>query len=140
MALDRKFLTTVATIVGTAAPVVAKYLKEHPEIGQSVQDAVTKLLAKRMSGPAGMLATITALREQVTYLTDSADDEAEAVRAQQWARRLDNLQHATELLHDGASRREKKAVKEKLMTVRGEILAAFIAEKAEDSRPRQIER
>jgi len=140
MAVNRKLVSTVMTIVGTAGPIVAKYLREHPEITKSVQDAVTKLLAKRISGPAGMLATIAALRDQVAYLSSSADDEAETRRAQDWARTLDNLQHAAELLHDGASRQEKKAVKEKVMAVRGEILAAFIAEKAEDAEPRQIER
>lgn len=140
MAVNKNLIRTVVTIVGTAGPIVAKYLREHPEIGQSVQEAVTKLLEKRVTGQAGMLATIAALREQVAYLQSSADDEAEAVRAREWSRRLDNLQHAAELLGDGASRREKKIVRERVKVVRGEILAAFIAEKVDDIEPRQIER
>jgi hypothetical protein len=140
MAVDRKFLGTVATIVGTAAPVVTKYLKDHPEILQSVQESVTKLVAKRTNGPAGMLETIAVLREQVTYLRTSADDERETQRAVEWSRRLDNLERAAHLLRDGASRREKKAVRGKLMALRGEILAGFIAEKAEDARSPHLER
>lgn len=133
MAVNRKLVSTVMAFVGTAGPVVAKYLRDHPEITQSVQAAVTKLVAKRISGPPGMLATIAALREQVGYLKQSADDDAEVRRAHAWERNLDNLQHAAELLREGGSRREKKAVKERLMTVRGEILAAFIAEHADDA-------
>lgn len=140
MAVDRKFLGTVATIVGTAGPVVTKYLKDHPEILQSVQESVARLVAKRTKGPAGMLETIAVLREQVAYIRTSADDDAESRRAQDWSRRLDKLEHATHLLRDGASRREKKAVREKLQVVRGEILAGFIAEKADDASPGQIER
>ncbi|WP_156251704.1 hypothetical protein [Pseudactinotalea terrae] len=140
MAVDRKFLGTVATIVGTAGPVVTKYLKDHPEILHSVQEAVTKLVAKRTRGPAGMLETIAVLREQVSYIRTSADDEHETQRAVEWSRRLDNLERATHLLRDGGSRREKNAVREKLIALRGEILAGFIAEKADDARTPTIER
>lgn len=140
MAVNRNLVRTVVTIVGTAGPVVAKYLREHPEIGQAVGDTVTKLLKKRSSGPAGMRETIGVLREQVAYLTASADDEAEAARAREWARRLDNLDHAAEMLIDGASRSETKAVREQLTTLRGEILAAFIAEQADDAQQRRLGR
>lgn len=140
MAVNRNLVRNVAAIVGTAGPIVAKYLKEHPEITQSVQDAVTKLVAKRTSGPEGMIETVIALREQVAYLRTSADDDAETRRAADWSRRLDNLEHAAQMLRTDASRRETKAVKERLAALRGEILAAFIAEQAEDAQVRQIER
>ncbi len=141
MAMDRRNLVkTVATIVGTAGPVVAKYLKDHPEIATSVQDTVTKLVKKRTSGPAGLRETIAVLREQVEYLTASADDAAEAGRARAWSRQLDNLDHAAAMLASSASRAEVKALRAKVTAVRGEILAAFIAEQADDAAPpRQIE-
>lgn len=44
------------------------------------------------------------------------------------------------MLRNGSSRRETKAVKEQLGTLRGEILAAFIAEQADDAQVRQISR
>lgn len=139
MPVNRNLVRTVVTIVGTAGPVVTKYLRDHPEIGATVSDAVTKLLKKRTSGPAGMIDTIVVLREQVSYLRTSADDEREAQRAQDWGRRLDNLEHAAQMLRDGGTRGEIKAVRERLMTLRGEILAAFIAEQAEDADQRRIE-
>jgi len=138
MAVNRNLVRNVAAIVGTAGPIVAKYLKEHPEITQSVQDAVSKLVTKRTSGPDGMIDTVIALREQVSYLRTSADDEAETRRAADWSRRLDNLEHAAQMLRADASRKEAKAVKERLTVLRGEILAAFIVEQADDARP-QIE-
>lgn len=139
MASRSALIRNIVAIVGTTGPIVAKYLKEHPEITQSVQDAVTKLVAQRTAGPRGMLETVIALREQVAYLRTSADDEAEARRAAEWSRRLDNLEHAAQMLRNGGSRRETKAVKEQLGVLRGEILAAFIAEKAEDAQVPQIE-
>ena len=140
MAAKSNLVRNVVAIVGTAGPIVAKYLKEHPEITQNVQDAVGKLLAQRTAGPQGMIETVIALREQVAYLRTSADDEAEARRAAEWSRRLDNLEHAAQMLRNGSSRRETKAVKEQLGTLRGEILAAFIAEQADDAQVRQIGR
>ena len=140
MAAKSNLMRNVVAIVGTAGPIVAKYLKEHPEITQNVQDAVGKLLAQRTAGPQGMIETVIALREQVAYLRTSADDEAEARRAAEWSRRLDNLEHAAQMLRNGSSRRETKAVKEQLGTLRGEILAAFIAEQADDAQVRQIGR
>lgn len=140
MAAKSNLVRNVVAIVGTAGPIVAKYLKEHPEITQNVQDALGKLLAQRTAGPQGMIETVIALREQVAYLRTSADDEAEARRAAEWSRRLDNLEHAAQMLRNGSSRRETKAVKEQLGTLRGEILAAFIAEQADDAQVRQIGR
>jgi hypothetical protein len=138
MAVNRNLVRKVMTIVGTAGPIVAKYLKEHPEIAQSVQASVTKLLEKRSSGPGGMRETIAVLREQVHFLRTSADDEAEARRAEQWSRRLDKLDHAAAMLQDGGSRAEVKTLRDKILTLRGEILAAFIAEKADDAERGQI--
>lgn len=140
MAVNRNLVRNVAAIVGTAGPIVAKYLKEHPEITQSVQDAVTKLVAKRTSGPEGMIDTVIALREQVSYLRTSADDEGEVRRAADWSRRLDNLEHAAQMLRDGSLRKEAKVVKERLAALRAEILTAFITEQAEDAEARQIGR
>lgn len=137
MAVDRRNLVrTVVTIVGTAGPVVAKYLKEHPEIAQSVQDTVTRLVKRRAGGPAGLRETIAVLREQVAYLRTSADDERETRRAEAWARRLEDLDHAAAMLTGGASRSELKTLRTTVMTLRGEILTAFIAEKAEDAAAR----
>ncbi|GAB2969738.1 hypothetical protein [Actinotalea caeni] len=140
MAVNRNLVRTVMTIVGTAGPVVATYLREHPEIAQEVQATVTKLLRRRSSGPAGMRQTIEVLREQVAYLADSADDGTEAARAQDWSRRLDNLDHAVAMLHDTASRREVKVVRQRLHALRGEILAAFVAEQADDAEQRRLGR
>src|SRR5690606_41637299 len=110
------------------------------EIAQEVQATVTKLLRRRSSGPAGMRQTIEVLREQVAYLADSADDGTETVRAQDWSRRLDNLDHAVAMLHDTASRREVKVVRQRLHALRGEILAAFVAGQADDAEQRRLGR
>ena len=134
----RNLLKTVATLVGAAGPVVVKYLKDHPEITESVSAAVTKLLTRSTRGPAGMIETVAVLREQVVYLREHADDEAEARRAQAWSRRLDNLDHAAAMLSSSGSRKEAKLVRRQLTTLRGEILAAFIAEKADGAGRGQI--
>lgn len=139
MAVDRNMIRTVVALVGTAGPVVAKYLRDNPEIGQTVNEAVTKLLKRRSSGPEGVIETIAVLREQVAYLEASADDDDETQRAQRWGRRLDNLEHAAALLRDSASKREMRTVRDQLTTLRGEILAAFVAEQADDAEHRQLE-
>lgn len=140
MGINRNLVKSVATIVGTATPVVMKYLKQHPEITQSVQDAVTRLLARRSSSPDGMLATIAVLSDQVDYLKDSADDAGESAQAQRWAQQLTHLERAVLVLKDGASRKERKSVHRRLLDVRGQVLAAFIAEQADDAgRARELE-
>lgn len=139
MAVDRSMVQKVVAIVGTAGPVVAKYLRDHPEIRESVNEAVANLLRRRASGPDGMIGTIAALREQVHYLRTSADDAEESRRAEEWSRRLDRLEHAAQLLRDGGSRRETKTVKDKLTALRGEILAAFVAGQADDAEQRRLD-
>lgn len=133
MPVNRNLVKTVVTIVGTAGPVVATYLKDHPEIVASVNATVTKLVRRRTASPADMRSTITVLREQVQYLSASADDDAEQRRAAEWSRRLDNLDHAATMLLDGGSRAEIKTLRAQVTALRGEILAAFIAEQAQDA-------
>lgn len=140
MPVNRNLIRTIVAVVGTAGPVVARYLKEHPEITQSVQDSVTKLVQRRGSGPDAILQTVTVLREQVEYLRDSADDEAERSRAVEWARSLDNLEHAATMLRGGgASRAELKKLRQRTDLLRGQVLAAFIAEQADDAEQRRLE-
>lgn len=139
MAVNKNLVRTVVTIVGTAGPVVTKYLKDHPEIGAAVGEAVTKLVKRRPGGTAGLIETVGVLREQVDYLRESADDEEESRRAAHWAKQLDNLEHAAIMLRDRATTSEKKVLRMRLERLRGEILAAFIAEQAEDSAARQID-
>jgi hypothetical protein len=139
MPVNRNLIRTVVAVVGTAGPVVAKYLREHPEITQSVNDSVTKLLQRRGSGPDAILQTVAVVREQVDYLRGSADDAAERTRAAEWARTLDNLEHAATMLRGGASRAELKALRARVDVVRGQVLAAFIAEQAEDAEQRRLE-
>ena len=57
----------------------ARWLSAHPEVWEGVKEQAAKLQKTSTNKPDGVLATVAQdiLREQVGYLEDSADDDAE---------------------------------------------------------------
>ncbi|AXK46192.1 hypothetical protein [Brachybacterium saurashtrense] len=112
----------------------ARWLSENPELLEKVKLQISRLLSARTSTIDGMLETITVLRESVDYLAGSADDEAEARQARDWAEQLDHCEQAAKLLTaPGAPSKERKALKKRIDALRTEIMASFIAEQGEDA-------
>jgi len=118
-------------------PLVLTYVKDHPEIWTTVQDALKKVVVRPTAGPKELAKTIAGLREQVAYLRDSADDESETRRAAAWSQRLDRLDRVAALLGDGASRNEVQTLRKQVLAIRTEILEAFVIEQAEDAEARR---
>ncbi|WP_165831694.1 hypothetical protein [Brachybacterium endophyticum] len=118
-----------------AAPVAFKALKkllDDPTLGKKAQEQIARLLKYSGGSPADMLETVKALREQVDYLSDSADDEREAQRAQAWSKQLEQCERAAQLVNaPGSTRKERRALNKRISTLRSEILEAFIDEQEE---------
>ncbi|QUW17862.1 hypothetical protein [Agrococcus sp. Marseille-Q4369] len=121
----------------TLGPMILKYLKNHPEIWQDIVDALKKVIVRRAADPGELLKTIAALREQVVYLLDSADDDGEVVQAEAWSRRLDHLERVAKLLVNEASKHEVKELREQVFALRKEIIEAFVIEQVEDAAERR---
>ena len=112
----------------------ARWLSAHPEVWEGVKEQAAKLQKTSTNKPDGVLATVAILREQVDYLEDSADDDAEARRAEDWAKRLDSCERAAQLLKaPGATRKDRKALKTRVEALRSEIFEAYIEEMGEDA-------
>lgn len=113
---------------------VGRWLSEHPEILEKVKAQIAQLTTARTSTADGALKTIAVLRGNVDYLAGSADDDVEAEQAKDWARQLDRCEQAARLLGaPGATRKDRRAVKKRVDALRSDIVAAFIAEQAEDA-------
>ncbi|WP_087485838.1 hypothetical protein [Brachybacterium massiliense] len=112
----------------------ARWLSSHPEVWESIKEQGAKLQKVTTDKPDGVLTTVGILREQVGYLTDSADDAGEARQAQDWAKRLDSCERAAQLLQTpGTTRRDRKSLTKRVEALRSEIFAAYIEERGEDA-------
>jgi hypothetical protein len=112
----------------------ARWLSTHPEVWEGVKEQAERLQKATTHRPAGVLRTVTILREQVDYLEGSADDAEEARRAKAWAKRLDSCERAAQLLKaPGATRKDRKELKESVEALRSEIFSAYIQEMGEDA-------
>ena len=112
----------------------ARWLSAHPEVWERVKEQAATLQKPSTSTPDGVLTTTQILREQVDYLRDSADDDEEVRRAQDWAKRLDSCERAAQLLKAPvATRKDRKALRTRVEALRSEIFAAYIEEMGEDA-------
>lgn len=116
-------------------------LAKNPEAMSTVKEQGAKLLKNTGDKPEDVLATIEALRDQVDYLEESADDRAEADRAAAWAKQLEKYERAARLLQaPGATKADLASLKKKVGELRGQIFSAFVQEQEEDAgRDRRIE-
>jgi hypothetical protein len=130
-------INLLKTLAVTLGPLILKYLKDHPEIWQDLVDALKKVVVRRAASPSELLTTIAALREQVGYLRESADDDGEVARAEAWSRRLNHLERLAKLLAGEASKSEIKELREQVFALRKEIIEAFVIEQVEDAAERQ---
>lgn len=114
-------------------PVVVAWLSTNPDIADRLQHEVQRLRGSSGEDPAAMRATLRAMREQVEYLRDSADDETERLRARAWAVSLTKLEHAVALLGAGSAKAERRRLRDRVDALRAEILDAFLTEQIEDA-------
>lgn len=114
-------------------PEVFAWLRKNPAVADTVQDQVQKLQRSSSLSPEAMRATLAAMREQVDYLGESADDEAERGRAAAWSAFLTKLEHAVELLGAGSSKAERKRMRARIDELRAKVIDAFLEEQIEDA-------
>jgi hypothetical protein len=129
-----KSVQRVIAVAGPVLAVVSKLISDHPDVWARVKSEIPKLLKSTGNSPEALLATIEVLRGQVTYLADSADDEAESAAAAAWAKQLDSYERAARLLATpGKHKKERVELKRKVDALRSEIFSAFIRENSEDA-------
>lgn len=128
----------VFKLVTTYGPELKRLREKNPDAFDRIASTVTGLGRgqARPSGVKGAHKRITDIREQVTYLQNSADDEYERDRAKLWAAQLDRLASALNVVGPmGAETREKELarVNERLDRLATDVLAAYIDEQDEDA-------
>ena len=112
----------------------ARWVAQHPEVGDEIRKQASRLMGAATNRTDGLLETVSVLREQVDYLSGSADDAAEERRAEDWARQLAGCERAAQLLRaPGATRKDRRTLKKKVEALRSEIFDAYIVEKGEDA-------
>ncbi|MFD1718094.1 hypothetical protein [Georgenia deserti] len=126
-------------VVQALGPTLLRLRRENPEVFAAVEKQITRLGEARRKGRSteGLRLRISALRDQVAYLRASADDDGERARAEAWRTQLDRIEASLPLLgamSEKAARRERKHIDQRIDTLSGQILAAFIDEQDEDAR------
>ena len=130
-------LKKALAFLSAATPIVIRVvqtMRDNPEISDFVKEQLAKLRRHDKATPEAMLATLEALREQVTLLTESADDGQEAAQAAAWSAKLDSATRAAKLLAaPGSTASQRKTLKKQIDSLRQDIFAAYVAELGEDA-------
>ena len=130
-------LKKALAFLSAATPIVIRVvqtMRDNPEISDFVKEQLAKLRRHDKATPEAMLATLEALREQVTLLTESADDGQEAAQAAEWSAKLDSATRAAKLLAaPGSTASQRKTLKKQIDSLRQDIFAAYVAELGEDA-------
>ena len=130
-------LKNALAFLSAATPIVIRVvqtMKDNPEIADFAKKQLDKLRRNDKATPEAMLATLEALREQVTLLTESADDGQEAAQAAAWSAKLDSATRAAKLLAaPGSTASQRKTLKKQIDSLRQDIFAAYVAELGEDA-------
>lgn len=114
-------------------PLVYAWLRTNPDVADRIQREVQRLGRSTGDDPEAMRASLRAMREQVEYLRDSADDDAERARTRVWSASLTRLEHTAEMLRGGSSRDDRKRLRTRIDALRAEIIDAFLLEQIEDA-------
>lgn len=130
-------LKKALAFLSAATPIVIRVvqtMRDNPEISDFVKEQLAKLRRHDKATPEAMLATLEALREQVTLLIESADDGQEAAQAAAWSAKLDSATRAAKLLAaPGSTASQRKTLKKQIDSLRQDIFAAYVAELGEDA-------
>ena len=130
-------LKKALAFLSAATPIVIRVvqtMRDNPEISDFVKEQLAKLRRHDKATPEAMLATLEALREQVTLLTESADDGQEAAQAAAWSAKLDSATRAAKLLAaPGSTASQRKTLKKQIDSLRQDIFAAYVAELGQDA-------
>ncbi|PFG38258.1 hypothetical protein ATJ97_0731 [Georgenia soli] len=129
----------VVKVVQKYGPTLTELRKSNPEVFDAVQNQVRKMAEARKAGksPEVLHRRIAALRDQVAYLRQSADDEGERQRAEDWRVKLDKIEASLPLLSAMSSKaaaRERAHIDARIDELSSEILSAYIDEQEEDAR------
>ena len=131
-------LKKAISFLGMATPVVIRIvqaMRDNPEIWDFVTEQIDKLKRNDKATPEAMLATLDALREQVTLLTESADDEQEAAQAAAWSAKLDSASRAAQFLAaPGSTAKQRRTLKKQIDALRQDIFSAYVTEIDEDAK------
>lgn len=125
-------------LVTTYGPELKRLREKNPEAFDRIASTVTGLGRgqARPTGVKGAHKRIADIREQVSYLQRSADDEYERDRAKLWSAQLDRLASALNLvgsMGEQARESELARVNERLDRLATDVLAAYIDEQDEDA-------
>lgn len=130
-------LRKALAFLSAATPIVIRVvqtMRDNPEISDFVKEQLARLRRHDKATPEAMLATLEALREQVTLLAESADDGQEAAQAAAWSAKLDSATRAAKLLAaPGSTTSQRKTLKKQIDSLRQDIFAAYVAELGEDA-------
>lgn len=130
-------LKKALAFLSAATPIVIRVvqtMRDNPEISDFVKEQLARLRRHDKATPEAMLATLEALREQVTLLAESADDGQEAAQAAAWSAKLDSATRAAKLLAaPGSTASQRKTLKKQIDSLRQDIFAAYVAELGEDA-------
>lgn len=147
MALTPKRITLLTSAAPVVFEMVRKYwplieqrLRENPELLAGVQAQLRRLSELRKAGnsPGSLRERIGILREQVSYLRVSADDDGEVRRAATFTRQLDKLEASIRVVDAATSRQRTKdlrVISKSLDSLTEKVMTAFIEEKSQDSYP-----
>lgn len=147
MALTPKRITLLTSAAPVVFEMVRKYwplieqrLRENPELLAGVQAQLRRLSELRKAGnsPESLRERIGILREQVSYLRVSADDDGEVRRAATFTRQLDKLEASIRVVDAATSRQRTKdlrVISKSLDSLTEKVMTAFIEEKSQDSYP-----
>ncbi|WP_043500403.1 hypothetical protein [Georgenia sp. SUBG003] len=129
----------VVKVVQKYGPTLTEMRKSNPEVFDAVQNQVRKMAEARTAGksPELLHRRVAALRDQVAYLRQSADDERERRRAEEWRAKLDKIEASLPLLSAMSSKaaaRERAHIDSRIDELSTEILSAYIDEQEEDAR------
>ena len=136
MAKSSKFSAVLKAVawIGPLAVQAVRSISKNPELLDTIKEQATWLSGLRGGTGDDQLETIQVLRDQVAYLAESADDDDEARKAEEWSQRLDRCERAARILQaPGAPKADRTALTKKVNALRSEIFSAFITEQAEDA-------
>lgn len=133
---------TIYTLVTKYGPELRRLKDNNPEAFDRVTGTVKSMTGIGKNsvptrGVKGAEHRIKELREQVTYLRDSADDAYERDRATLWGAQLDKLEGGLRLVRsmgEEARAAELERVNARLDRLAGDVLSAYIDELDEDAR------
>ncbi len=117
----------------TNGPLIWAWLKDHPDVLETIKQAVVSLTKSTGKQLGAIRETLAALRAQIDYLRDSADDDEERAQAERWSKALFKLESAVALIAVQPTADELRQLRARVDELRGDVLSAYVREQIEDA-------